>query len=559
MPEILVRLNLPGFHSPDPFHLTNAPSSLTGLACAVLQEIGGFSKEELEGVRNNHDMPLTILGELCAGQLVPLVSDAELDVFLANADSPSAPAIIEVRSRDVAQDSKDTPAGNVRNVTAERSPDASNGKVDTSVLHHGGRQPVSDVRSSPSKIADVNGHSFESRAPVQVRAKPDAQPQQQIPPMPAPQAVVFTRGSEDLRQHPQQQSLHSSQNIAPSAVATTRMESFAQYQQPQQQQQSSLLPASHFRPQVSEAQVKSRSSSRSSTPICEHTVTRNPPVHVRLYQEKDSRRRRQEEARLRRLEEEDEELRYGASMALGRASSPVRSQSPARTRGAYRAPIRPPLPERSTNNTTNNNRVSRVGVPTTTKTMSRPSSATVIGRHNRKMFEPQPRKSFSGSYEQSSPPRLVGDGSNSIGLSHISGSPGQSTSALVQQDSSSIASDYGQVGPSVASVGEESGCAERVDSSPVGQEDLRQLVTAHEQRIEFLENMHQQALRQLRKSREEIAIAQQQRFREADKVLRLEQLVSEMQARRFEGDVVAQQCWEESLARLRAVFEDERD
>merc|ERR1712113_367469 len=65
---------------------------------------------------------------------------------------------------------------------------------------------------------------------------------------------------------------------------------------------------------------------------------------------------------------------------------------------------------------------------------------------------------------------------------------------------------------------------------------LRQLVQTQQQRIEFLENMHQQALRQLRKTREELRAAQQQTFREADKVLGLEQLISEMQVQRFEGD-----------------------
>ncbi|CAJ1331340.1 unnamed protein product [Effrenium voratum] len=99
-PSILVRLNLPGFASPEPFRLTNAPTSIAGLACAVLEEIGGFNKEELDAVRNHLDqVPLTLLGELCAGQLVELASDAELRVFLSTAESPKGPAIIEVRPR----------------------------------------------------------------------------------------------------------------------------------------------------------------------------------------------------------------------------------------------------------------------------------------------------------------------------------------------------------------------------------------------------------------------------------------------------------------------------
>ncbi|CAE8647828.1 unnamed protein product, partial [Polarella glacialis] len=100
-PPVLIRLNLPGYNSPDPFRLASAPSTLAGLACAVLEEIGNFSKEELDGVRNNLDrVPLTLFGELCAGQLVELASDAELGVFLATSDSPRGLAIIEVRPRD---------------------------------------------------------------------------------------------------------------------------------------------------------------------------------------------------------------------------------------------------------------------------------------------------------------------------------------------------------------------------------------------------------------------------------------------------------------------------
>merc|ERR1712118_269415 len=94
-------------------------------------------------------------------------------------------------------------------------------------------------------------------------------------------------------------------------------------------------------------------------------------------------------------------------------------------------------------------------------------------------------------------------------------------------------------------------------SMPEDAQSLRQAVTTQQQRIEFLANMHQQALRQLRKSREELAKAQQQRFHEADKVLRLEQLVSEMQAQRFDGDAQAQLRWEEWLSRSRAIFEED--
>jgi len=80
------------------------------------------------------------------------------------------------------------------------------------------------------------------------------------------------------------------------------------------------------------------------------------------------------------------------------------------------------------------------------------------------------------------------------------------------------------------------------------------MVSSQQQRIDFLENMHQQALRQLRKSREELAQAQQQRLQEADKVLGLEQLISELQVHRFEG---RNSQWEEWLRRARSILEGE--
>jgi len=84
-------------------------------------------------------------------------------------------------------------------------------------------------------------------------------------------------------------------------------------------------------------------------------------------------------------------------------------------------------------------------------------------------------------------------------------------------------------------------------------ETLRQQTQYLQQRVEFLDNMHQQALKQLRKTREDLQVAQQQRFREADKVLQLEQLVSEMQSQNFDGDA----RWEMWLGRSRAILESE--
>jgi len=86
-------------------------------------------------------------------------------------------------------------------------------------------------------------------------------------------------------------------------------------------------------------------------------------------------------------------------------------------------------------------------------------------------------------------------------------------------------------------------------------QQLREQVASQRHRIEFLENMHQQALRQVRKSREELAQVQHMRFKEADKVLGLEQLISEMQVQRFEGDPQMQLRWEDWLHRARDILE----
>lgn len=85
---------------------------------------------------------------------------------------------------------------------------------------------------------------------------------------------------------------------------------------------------------------------------------------------------------------------------------------------------------------------------------------------------------------------------------------------------------------------------------------LRQMVQSQQQRIECLESLHQQALRQLRRAREELSVAQQQRFRESDKVLGMEQLVSEMQAAMFEAPEMYAR-WEDWLQRSRSILQAE--
>lgn len=260
---------------------------------------------------------------------------------------------------------------------------------------------------------------------------------------------------------------------------------------------------------------------------------------MRLYQEKDDRRRRLEEARLRKIEQEEDDIRAAAKRALGRAPSPGRAASPS-GRASSPAPT------------------SRAGARTPPR-MRPPLPQSLPPRHGHRS-----RDRAVGSGEPPANRRAHGhaqETESSAALSPMAASPGPSG----PQDASSIASEgacglqsCGSVG---TLIGEDSLCGDAGSTTAAGSADdvqgLRHLLTTQQQRVQVLEGMHQQALKQLRKSREELARAHQQRFHEADRVLRLEQLFSEMQAQRFDGDMQAQLRWEQWLLRSRAIFEEE--
>lgn len=322
------------------------------------------------------------------------------------------------------------------------------------------------------------------------------------------------------------------------------------------------------------------------------------PVHIRLYQDKDERRKRLEEARHRRLLEEEEDIRIAAQRALGRAPSPSRAQSPDSSLLAEHPPPpthvaqpprsgattpkrdRPPMPERplSASQSTGSlqrrsagpgggggacggaSRGSRGG-PSPASTTVGPAVVATNGPVQQgdspgaaassvasAPFAPQTSREEAGS------PRSIGGGAL--------GAPGQH-SVGTGLETPSVASESGalhglQSVPSVSVLGPEDS-ADATNALNVSScedtNNLRQVVLSQQQRIEFLENMHQQALRQLRRTREELAAAQQQRFQEADKLLGLEQMIGEMQAFRFEGDRQMQMRWEDWLQRSRTILE----
>lgn len=745
MPPLLVRLNLPGFSSPEPFCLAAAPQSLSGLHCAVLEEIGGFSREELQGVRENQDsVPLTLMGELCDGQLVELSTSSALEVFLATAESPEGPPTIEVRPKVLQNDGNEQDRGSI------------------ATRHGVAREPIQDAAVSQAP-ADLNeSHAEETQQKLQQQLleqqerieklqqqlqqeqsqaqqqqamrtqitnsqsddgiQTSAMPLQAVTPVPRPASarqqgprtngcgidlparstvprnatLSPTHSAPNLAGSPGNQTLSAADaspggdanlacalvtpgtSLAPSPAgsqlttpptftpqvpALCMQQRQAPQHQPTQQCQlpspvqpvQSSVPGQHtgryrtpdghrkgFGQRAGQGATTRNSSApwdngnrghnlrnavggswnhdlanttlESSQLDCDGTAgsasidegqpnARQPtgsarqnrdqvnsrgnisqaPVYIRLYQEKDDRRRRHEEARLRRLEQQEEDIRSAAQRALGRAPSPNRATSPepfsgGRQSGAGTPPRpRPPLPGALGATCCSNvvrrsagpgggggaivgARPSTGGLPVPQKTSSRhsigglPSSA----REDREARDEAQvsaavTPSTAATVEVNGPPSQGSAGKN----------PADSFNGL---DVSSAASESGmQLGlqsvPSMSMLGvEDSTCADQINPLNLSCEDtqsLKQLVQAQQQRIDFLETMHQQALRQLKRSREEVAMVQQHRFKEADKALQLEQLISEMQAARLDMEPQMQIRWQVWMQRSRAIFEAE--
>lgn len=600
---ILVRLNLPGFQSPEPFRLANAPQNLCGLACAVLEQIGGFTREELEGVRVNMEgLPLKLYGELCAGQLVELSSDAELEVFIKNAESPDRPAIIEVLPREAVVSPSDAitqsdaqlhkPASEIPGHAQPQSAPVASGTANQ-VVHHSLATPkLHAVQQSPLvKAPSADAHRFPEcnnnggASGNRNISGPSTNP---VPPLHHMEPIVqssytgpsYSSTSHESFQAPE--SCRSDVGLEQRDSARSRQRESRQ-QTPEPPQRSKQRTPGSLTRQHSSSACERRTPSESAltkgrinnTPVDQAVSTpgsrgprdRNVPIHIRLHQDTEERRRRMEEARSRQIEKEQSEIRSAAQRALGRVPTPSRAPSPGRAAspGRLHSPGRAsspapgqgraasPIPGHGSNVSQS---TSDTGLRSPMRTRpplhERPSSASSNRVRLRPGAEP-PAAAWVhrpvGAFE--APP----------------GQPASNTSqapsvASVGPEAASVLSGHGlHRVPSAASSGfptaEDSVFEENstwVPSVPDDVASLQQMVRGQHQRISYLENMHQQTLQQLRKSREELALAQQQRFQEADKVLQLEQLVSEMQAKHFTGDARMQMQWEDWLRRTRAVF-----
>ncbi|CAK0909268.1 unnamed protein product, partial [Prorocentrum cordatum] len=178
MAPLMVRLNLPGFSSEQPFQLASSPDSLAGLVCAVLQEIAGLSGDELQDFHDNVDsVPLSLLAEMQGGNLIPLTSDAELKVFLESAGSSGrGPGVVEVRSRE-----DPPPAGRLQ--AAPESPRA----APPSDLDGGASADAAGGYAAPSPRpeADEAVDATAPWAPLELAADPSPAPS----PTPSPAAA----------------------------------------------------------------------------------------------------------------------------------------------------------------------------------------------------------------------------------------------------------------------------------------------------------------------------------------------------------------------------------
>jgi len=592
MPPLLVRLNLPGFNPPEPFRISDAAPSLTGITRAVLEQIGGFSVEELAAVCSSPlGGSLSLLGELCAGQLVKLTSDAELEVFLASADSPRGPPTIEVRMTDAASE-KQEPCPDEepqqRSLRGEgdncvgspaTSTDADGRLMDevststTATSQVAFAPPPSTLTKTqapsptePKGLAHMSTTQFrDARSEAAMAEQQEEEHEQQrsrstarttlstAARSTAPAAgraalrgatsfskdggVAATNastGTTVLNKPPRPgHALHGVHVAAASGRGRSGDDTDAPREPPSPAPSSSCgEPSTQMMNSVLESEASLVLSQTPRVPgtgmataarsravkACDARPADRVPIHERLFQENAERKRRLDEACLRRQQLEQDALRDAAERALGRSCSPGPR---ARSRG--REPVSSPgvsTPASECSQRRGPPSVGAIGIG-----RSR-SSGAIVGRSpkpasSRLVVPARPASPSASSRGAGDTSSIISERRQVSPRSVVGGAAPASTSG--RRPVSPLRSVVGGGAPARPPVGgDEHIIAEE-------RQRMQEKFDTQQQRIDFLEQQHHQALRQLRKAREETALAQRQRFEESDRALGLEELVSEMQ------------------------------
>lgn len=535
MSPLHVRLNFPGFNSKETWCLQNPPSTLTGIACSVLEQIGGFGKEELEEVRSNVDkLPLTIHGELCEGNLIELTDDARLGVFLTSASSPESPAVIEVRPAQTAEEpslveTSRTTRGELTPVAAplpsplapqpqsqERQPNGTSDGFrcgDHSSLPlwetaQAGDPQHSDIGDEARRYADSDHRGVARSGEVQ---------------QPSRGAVALESVFASERAAQQAQQAHSGRSArgTPRSALQGGVKQLGLLEPPPLRVKPGLKAGGQFSRTASAPSLLRRPGGGDQPDSrLDWAGSRRTPqgqVHTRLYDEAELRKKKASDRKLQyeymedlAIRESAEKARAGLALNDSTVSARSRDLSPRRDMSPRRA-VSPIAAKQDVRPTTKGADLDQHGQP-----LRGPP-----GRPGRTTSSARPDLSLNARGEVPASPMSLGRGS-------------------AQADASGI-------GPAGTPGGEERSYGDS--------DSLQHVARAQRERIDFLESRHREALRDLKKVREELQHAHQQRFREADKASQLEQLVGEMQGLQFNGDYQLRARWEDWLQRSRMILE----
>lgn len=501
MPPVLVRLNLPDFDSPEPFRLAQPPSSMSELACFVLEEIGGFDRAELEELKKNTaELPLSFFAEWPDArgnpQLVRLGDDGRLGRFLA-AVPANLPAVIEVRHRTPEDEAPGAPA---------QAP-----------------APSPPVTPAPRPFVTP----VEVAEPIEPNAREP--PGGQSPPSPLSSAV----SAVSLPTTPAQDPFRVGSGRPPQAGPLQR-EPFFREKPPAVQErigETADFGRAEPRAELRKPQIPQRSQDAGKADFGGPPLGRNPFL---------SNGHSTAPARL--------------PAAPARAHSPVANNNTSTPRSGRRLPWEqrpddasdgrrtPPRGRPSPGGGGGTLADSRRGQAGSRRPMAeeRATGSRASSRDSQRGSSPGPAARAVPSGQASGRGREPP--ARSAGLDRPLGVPrGRGADSPVPGDGFNC---------SFGTPCDESVLSEACDDVNA----LRRALKRQQGRIQFLEERHKQALSDLRQSRQECAKAHQQRLEEADKASQLEQLVIEMQSYLTDagGD---RSRWEEWLQHSQSILE----